>query len=95
MSVFSEIRHSKIFLTLTLTLFRPKGPSSPFAWPPRNSMGFSPGSRLVVFATASRGAFSDPLKSLPGCPGFGRPKNLQIKANRNAVLGLAIEYRLT
>jgi hypothetical protein len=81
-SVFSEIRHSKIFLTLTLTLFRPKGPSSPFASPPRNSMGFRPGSQSVVFATASRAAFSDPLKSLLGCPGFGRPKICEIKANR-------------
>ncbi len=42
-------------------------------------MGFGPGSQSVVFATASRGAFSDPLKSLLGCPGFGRPKNLRNK----------------
>jgi len=42
-------------------------------------MGFGPGSQLVIFATASRGAFSDPLKSLPGHPGFGRPKNLRNK----------------
>jgi hypothetical protein len=46
-----------------------------FASLPRNSMGFGPGSQLIVFATASRGAFSDPLKSLPGRPGFGRPKS--------------------
>jgi hypothetical protein len=77
--VFSEIRHSKVFLTLTLTLFRPKGPSSPFASPPRHSIGIGPGSQLIVFATASRGAFSDPLKSFPGRPGFGRPKNLRNK----------------
>jgi hypothetical protein len=58
-------------------------------------MGFGPGSQLVVFATASRGAFSDPLKSLPDRSGFDVLKIYEIKANRNAVLGLAIEYSLT
>jgi hypothetical protein len=89
-SVFSEIRHAKIFLTLTLTLFRPKGPSSPLlrrlgiAWAsaPVRNRSFSQQRRVALFRIRSKvfsvAQDSDVLKIC------------EIKANRSVILGLAI-----
>jgi hypothetical protein len=87
-SAFSEIRYSRS--VLALRLFQPKGPSLPFASPPRNSMGFglvrnwsfSQQRRVALFRIRSKvfsvAQDSDVLKIC------------EIKPNRNAVLGLAI-----
>jgi hypothetical protein len=58
-------------------------------------MGFGPGSQSVVFATMSRGAFQIRSKVFSAAQDSDVLKICEIKANRNALLGLAIEYRLT
>lgn len=82
-------KRSTLLLSADSALFRYLGRSQPGreerlpARPLLRRLGIAWASaqvrNLVVFATASRGAFSDPLKSLLGCPGFGRPKNLRNK----------------
>jgi hypothetical protein len=53
-------------------------------------MGLRAGLQSVIFATALRGAFSDPLKIFPVAQNSGVLKICEMKAYKGVILGLAI-----